>query len=209
MTEDQKIVLQKKRAGILTEAEYDRYLEYLRNDPDFREDAKLDALIEHVLQQEADERRWNAVEIALAKKKQERVRVVALRQRAVWAVAASLVGVAFGVWWWQTTLPTAPQLLSNRNTEIFLADSLQNGGRAYMGGDLPIGTLPTLWQLNPKQTPQIQVLYCEDTLRLSVRIATDTVELANYGVLYDSKSKKLFLKTPTQKIVPLDSCKSN
>ena len=205
MNEEKKILLQKKRQGTLTEAEYDQYLALIRSDVDFWEEARLERLIEDVLQEEADERRWEAVEVALSKKKDhENGRVMGFWPNFL--VAASFTAAAFGAWWWWTNQQNQPRLLSNRATEIFASDSLQNGGRAYFGSNLPIGDLPTQWQLNPQQANAIEYLYCQDTLKLSLKTAADTVQLGQYLLFQEANTKQLFLQKEKQGTQFLQSC---
>ncbi len=207
MDEEKTNLLVKKREGTLTEEEYDRYLELLYTDADFYEEASLYSLLQEVGQQEADIRRWNELETALSKTKTQGIGVVWLYQNTAWVAAASIGIIILGVWWW-ISQPTKEQLLSNRNTEIFLADSLKEEGRAYFGGQIPITELSTQWLLNPSQTHAITCFYCQDTLKLSVKMAKDTIELGKYVAFFSTKTQQISLKYLTEKPVPLDSCKT-
>lgn len=208
MNEEQKDLVRKKREGTLTEAEYDRYLELLRSDADFWKELTLNNLIEEVLQDEADQRRWNAVEAALAKNKETNGRSGTLQSSQFWAVAAGLTGLLLGAWWWWTVQQNQPRLLSNQSIEIFTSDSLPNGARAYSEGTLPIGTLPVQWQLNAKQVNKFVFSYCADTLKISVKMVRDTSELGNYRLWFDTSQKRFFVKTPLGNPLPVDSCQT-
>jgi hypothetical protein len=207
MDKEKEELLHKHQEGTLTEAEYDRYLELLRTDADFYEAVSVQRVVDEVLQEEADTRQWNAIEAALSKKKDKYPIVVSLRENGAWLAAAGLTAIIFGALWWWSTQRAKPTLLSNRTIEIFSVDSLQGGGRAYAGGDLPIGTLAAQWQLNPNQSSELAYTFCRDTLTFSVKSAKDTTRLAAYQLVFDSVSKRLSLRDKQKKTLPLDSCK--
>ncbi|GAB3566985.1 hypothetical protein GCM10027578_16920 [Spirosoma luteolum] len=193
-------LIAKYRQGTLTDDEMRQVQHLLQSDPAFYTDLMLEQTLAEAAWEEAGRVAWKTVGHGPLQSRQP--------VRPVWrsyALAACLTLLLAGVWlvWWLRQTP-ASSVLKVKKQDVFLL--VGRDDRTRLGYDNYAGSIWLIWQQTNRPAGKTAYRFCQDTLRIYLRAAQDTVAWRATVFRFDPNQQRLYLAQPGKPLFPLLEC---